>query len=360
MSILLAAGGTGGHVFPAFALAEVLQKRGLQVDLATDERSLFSESAFPARTIYKIPSATPRQTGFASKFCAAVALGRGLWASLRLLRRVKPAVVIGFGGYPSVPPLLAAIVLRIPTIVHEQNAVLGQANRFLAAYVRAIALGFPDLAHLPPNLRKKMIYTGTPVRPAVLQAALEPYPTDPERLSILVTGGSQGARVFSQIVPLALALLSAEERARLILTMQTRAEELDEAKKALAALSIAHELAPFFTDLPARIAKAEWVIARAGASTISELAVIGRASLLVPYPYALDHDQAVNAAFLAQKGAAEIVLQPDFTPQNLAASIRHALTHRAQLQSRGQAAKALACVDAAERLADLVERVKSA
>jgi UDP-N-acetylglucosamine--N-acetylmuramyl-(pentapeptide) pyrophosphoryl-undecaprenol N-acetylglucosamine transferase len=355
MNVLLAAGGTGGHLFPAAALASALRARGIEVDLATDDRALKYGGDFPARGVHAIPSATPTRAGLAAKAQAAAALGLGVVAAARLIRRLKPAAVVGFGGYPTVPPLVAASLLRVPSILHEQNAVLGRANAFLSARVACIAAGFPDLGGLAPALRAKLTYTGNPVRPAVLSAAQTPYPDFADgRLSLLVTGGSQGARVMSDVVPAALAVLAPQERARLTLVLQARGEDRALAAAECDRLGFAAEIAEFFPDLPARIAAAHLVVARAGASTVSELAVIGRPSILVPYPHALDQDQAANAALLAKAGAATVVRQSEFTPEALAALIRKALADPGALQAQAAAAKRAAVPDAAERLAKLV------
>ncbi len=358
MNVLLAAGGTGGHLFPAAALAGALRSLGIEVDLATDGRALKYGGDFPARGVHAIPSATPTKAGLSAKAQAAAALALGVVASLRLIRRLRPAVVVGFGGYPTVPPLLAASLLGVPGILHEQNAVLGRANRFLAGRVTRIAAGFPDLGGLAPALNGKLRYTGNPVRPAVSNAAATPYPEIYEgHLSVLVTGGSQGARVMSEVVPAALAKLAPAERAGLTLVLQARGEDLAHAKSACEKLGFAAEIAEFFPDLPARIAAAHLVVARAGASTVSELAVIGRPAILVPYPHALDQDQAANAALLAKAGAATVVRQSEFTPDALAALLRQALADPAALKAKAAVAKHAAVPDAAERLAKLVAEV---
>ena len=361
MNVLLAAGGTGGHLFPAAALASALQSLGFAVDLAADDRALKFGADFPARAVHAIPSATPTRAGVAAKAQAAASLGLGVVASLKLIRRLKPAVVVGFGGYPTVPPLVAASLLGVPAVLHEQNAVLGRANRFLSRRVTAVAAGFPDLGGLAPALRPKLRYTGNPVRPAVTRAAMTPFPDFADgRLSVLATGGSQGARVMSEVVPAALAELAPEARARLGLVLQARGEDLARASQACAALGFSAEIAEFFADLPARIAAAHLVVARAGASTVSELAVIGRPSILVPYPHALDQDQAANAALLAKTGAATVVRQSEFTPAALARLIREALADPAALRAKANAAKAAGVPDAAERLAKLVAEIARA
>jgi UDP-N-acetylglucosamine--N-acetylmuramyl-(pentapeptide) pyrophosphoryl-undecaprenol N-acetylglucosamine transferase len=361
MNVLLAAGGTGGHLFPAAALASALQARGIAVDLATDDRALKYGGDFPARAIHAIPSATPTSAGLPAKLAAAATLARGVLSALMLLRRLKPAVVVGFGGYPTVPPLVAASLLGVPSILHEQNAVMGRANRFLSGRVSLIATGFPDLGGVLPGQKAKLRYTGNPVRMAVLAAAATPYPDFADgRLRVLVTGGSQGARVMSEVVPAALAKLAAEERARISLTLQARGEDRAKAADECQRLGFSAEIAEFFPDLPARIAGAHLVVARAGASTVSELAVIGRPAILVPYPHALDQDQAANAAQLAQSGAAIVVRQAEFTPDALAQIWREAAADPATLRGRAETARRSGVPDAAERLADLVREIAKA
>jgi UDP-N-acetylglucosamine--N-acetylmuramyl-(pentapeptide) pyrophosphoryl-undecaprenol N-acetylglucosamine transferase len=361
MNVLLAAGGTGGHLFPAAALASALKARGIEVDLATDDRALKFGGDFPARAFHTIPSATPTRAGLLAKAQASAMLGLGVVSALRLLMRLKPAAVVGFGGYPTVPPLFAASLLGVPTLLHEQNAVLGRANRFLSRRVTGIACGFPEPGGVAPGLKGKLRFTGNPVRPAVLKAAETPYPDFADgTLRVLVTGGSQGARVMSEIVPAALAELSAEERARLHLTLQARGEDRERAAAQCAKLGFCADIAEFFADLPARIAAAHLVVARAGASTVSELAVIGRPSVLVPYPHALDQDQAANAALLARDGAATVIPQSEFTPGRLAAIWRAALADPAALEAKAAAARRVGVADAAERLAALVAEIAGA
>ncbi|MBG0812038.1 undecaprenyldiphospho-muramoylpentapeptide beta-N-acetylglucosaminyltransferase [Methylosinus sp. H3A] len=352
--VLLAAGGTGGHLFPAQALAHALRARGLEVELVTDERALRYGGEFPARAMHTIASATPRGGSVIDKAKAIATLGVGALQALLLLLRIRPLVVVGFGGYPSVPPLFAASLLRIPTVLHEANAVMGRANSFLAGRVDMVASGFP-LAGVTGALADKIVVTGNPLRPAALAAAAQPYPGfEDGKLRLLVTGGSQGARVMADIVPSALESLPKELRERIELTQQAREEDLARVAMAYARAGIVAQIAPFFADLPERIAGAHLVVARAGASTVTELAAIGRPSILVPLPHALDQDQAANADVLAKSGAAEVVRQTDFTPQWLAARIAEFAANPQELQRRAQAAKSVGVADAAERLADLV------
>lgn len=354
-AVLVAAGGTGGHLFPAQALSEELQRRGIAVELATDERANKYAGSFPARAIHTIPAATPTGGGLVSKVLAALQLGRGTLTARGVIKRANPLCVVGFGGYPTVPPVMAATMLKVPTILHEQNAVMGRANRFLAGRVSRIATGFPDMHSADAGIAAKIVHTGNPVRPAVIEAAKAAYPeTASGRLRILVTGGSQGARVMSDIVPEAIMAMAPEMRARLDIVQQARGEDEARVKAAYAELGLAADVAPFFADLPQRIAWAHVVIARAGASTVSELAVIGRPAILVPFPHALDQDQAANAAHLARTGAVEVVRQTDFTVEWLAAALTRMLGRMEGLTARAEAAKSAGIPDAAARLADLV------
>ncbi len=352
--VLLAAGGTGGHLFPAEALASELAARGIIVDLVTDERAQRYGGAFPARTIHQIPSATPSGGSLFSRAKAVATLGTGALASLLLLLRLKPKAVVGFGGYPTVPPLFAAHLLKIPAILHEQNAVMGRANRFLAARVDAIACGLQSRRAKDSVFATKSTMTGNPVRPNVLEAAKVPYTPPTETFHLLVTGGSQGARIMSEIVPEAIALLPPNLRQQLSIVQQARGEDEDKVRGAYARLGIKAEVKSFFTDLPARMAASHLVIARAGASTVAELSVIGRPSILVPFPHAIDQDQAANAAHLAAEGAAILIDQKEFSPQWLAKALQTVLVDPAALAQKAAAAKSLGISDAAKRLADLV------
>lgn len=356
LTIMLSAGGTGGHLFPAQALAEALTRRGHVVDLVTDERVMKYGASFPARKIYEVPAATPSGGSPIAKVKAGLTL---LWGGLKarsVISDVKPHAIVGFGGYPTVPPMLAAKGARVPSILHEQNAVIGRANKFLSGAVDLIATGFRTLDGVPEAIRPKLRHVGNPLRAPVLAAADAPYP-ESDRLRVVVTGGSQGARVMSDVVPEAVAMLSAQERARLALTQQARGEDEARVRDAYARLGFPADIQPFFADLPARMAAAHLVIARSGASTVAELAAIGRACVLVPFPHALDADQAKNAVELERAGAATVIAQTQFTPERLAQELRDALADPETLKMRGDAARAVAVLDAAERLADLVEQV---
>jgi UDP-N-acetylglucosamine--N-acetylmuramyl-(pentapeptide) pyrophosphoryl-undecaprenol N-acetylglucosamine transferase len=276
-----------------------------------------------------------------------------------MLPKLRPAIVVGFGGYPTIPPLLAASLRGIPTLIHEQNAVMGRANRMLAPRVRAIATGFAGVFGKAPALDAKATHTGNPVRPAVIAAAVTPYPPldagGPLRL--VVFGGSQGARVMAEIVPAAIAQIEPALWPRLHIVQQARGEDLDAVKQAYAELKISAEVAPFFADLPERIAAAHLVVSRSGAGTVAELAAIGRPSILVPLPGALDQDQFANAGVLATAGGALRLPQTEFTPERLAAEIARLASAPEKLVAMAQAARQQGVLDAAERLADLVQKI---
>ena len=355
--VLLAAGGTGGHLFPAEALASALQKRGATVDLATDAR--VAHFKFSARAVHLIPSATLRGTDPFNLVRTAALLALGTAKAWAMLGRVRPTVVVGFGGYPTVPPLWAASLRGIPTVVHEQNGVMGRANRALAPRVTAIASSVRMLQRLDPRWLGKIVFTGNPVRGEVIAAAATPY-TAPEangKLHLLVFGGSQGARVMSEIVPSAIEKLPGDLRARLTIVHQARAEDVDTVRAAYGRLGVAVEVGPFFTDLPQRMAAAHLIVSRSGASTVAELSAIGRPAILVPLPHALDQDQFANAGVLADAGGAFRLAQRDFTPERLASEIAALAADPSRLAAMARAAKSAGTVDAAERLADLVLKV---
>ena len=352
---VLAAGGTGGHMFPAEALASELMARGHAVALVTDRRGQSFGDRVPGVATHRI-HAGRFDAGLLGKVVGVAELIVGTAQAAIKLRALSPAAVIGFGGYPSVPTVLAAARLGIPTLIHEQNAILGRANHFLAPRVGRIALSFAATGRLRPAERARAVETGNPVRPAIAAQRERAYsaPTADGIIELVVTGGSQGARVFSEIVPAALARLPAPLRSRLRLSQQARPEDLAAVRAAYAAGEIAAELASFFEDVPSRLARAQLVVARAGASTVAELAAIGRPALLVPYPHAADDHQSANASAFADAGAGWAMAQPDFTADNLARFLAETLAAPARLAEAAAAAKALGRPLAARALADLV------
>ena len=356
---MLAAGGTGGHVFPAQALAEELLARGRQVDVISDGRGARFELAGGAVRWHRISAGTP--TG-ANPLSAALAFGRILVGALQaigLLRRISPAAVVGFGGYPSLPTMLAAWLLRLPRAVHEQNAVLGRVNRLLASRVDAIATSVLTLQRASETVREKSVFTGNPVRAEIAALAGRPYlpPNGASKINVLVFGGSQGARILSEVVPEALAELPEPMRTRLSVVQQCRTEDLDNVRERYRTAAIAAEVATFFDDMPARLSDSQIIISRAGAGTVGELSAAGRPAVLVPYAHAADDHQTANARALAEAGGAWVIAQDAFTVQAVNSLLRELLTDPDRLSMAAAAAASIARPDAAARLADLAEHL---
>ncbi|MGB8397374.1 UDP-N-acetylglucosamine--N-acetylmuramyl-(pentapeptide) pyrophosphoryl-undecaprenol N-acetylglucosamine transferase, partial [Bradyrhizobium sp.] len=344
---------------PAEALGVELIKRGYRVRLATDARALRYGGLFSRDSIDVVPSETVRGRTPWSLARTAIMLGYGTVVAARLVRRLKPSAVVGFGGYPTLPPLLAAKLLGVPGIIHEANAVLGRANRFLSSRVDAIATALPGVLDRDPSLAGKTTTVGTPMRPAILAAAAEKYasPAPNGPLRLLVIGGSQGARVMSDVVPGAIERLEPVLWSRLVLTQQVREEDMARVRAVYDRLKINAELAPFFSDLPARLASHHLVVSRSGAGTVAELAAVGRPAILVPLPGAIDQDQFANAGVLVQAGGALRIPQAEFTPDRLAAEISALAAEPARLTAMAAGARGVGRLDAAERLADLVVKV---
>jgi UDP-N-acetylglucosamine--N-acetylmuramyl-(pentapeptide) pyrophosphoryl-undecaprenol N-acetylglucosamine transferase len=352
---VLAAGGTGGHLFPAEALARELVRQGGMVHLATDSRADAFAEHVPGVAVCQVRAG--RLGGgpvHAAYGLAEMALG--IVQARRLLRRLMPDAVIGFGGYPSVPTMLAATRLGLSTVIHEQNAVLGRANRLLAPRVGRIATGFAETAGMRPAERARAVHTGNPVRPAILAIAQTGYaaPEPGKPIELLILGGSQGARVFADIVPSALAALPPEIRGTLRISQQARPEDRSRVTAELQQSSIAAEVESFFTDVPSRLARAHLVICRSGASTVAELAVAGRPALLVPYPHATDDHQAANARAVADAGAGWVMPQSSLTSAILTDRLVELLGDPARLRDAASRARHFGRDDAAERLAALV------
>jgi UDP-N-acetylglucosamine--N-acetylmuramyl-(pentapeptide) pyrophosphoryl-undecaprenol N-acetylglucosamine transferase len=357
--VVLAAGGTGGHLFPAQALAESLVRRGYVIHLMTDERVHDFGRGFPALEIHQIPSATLSLGRPHLLPMRLYRLWKGVKAASAVLAHLRPAALAGFGGYPSFPPVLAAARLKIPCCVHEQNAVMGRANRVLAGRVDAVASSFPTIANLPSHAEEKLRFTGNPVRDIVLRQQSADYeaPTVNGPFRLLVFGGSQGARFFAEFMPPVLSALPKAVIKTLKVTQQCRPEDLEAVKTAYGPLGIEAELAPFFQDMPRRLAEAHLVICRSGASTIAELGVIGRPAVLVPLPNSIDNDQLRNAESFAASGAGWVKPQPDLKADDFAAFLTQLRYDEAGLANAAEAAKARGRPDAAERLADLVEEL---
>ncbi len=360
MTILLASGGTGGHIFPAQALAESLLAQNISVALMTDRRFHHYNEAALQGVFGRIPlhhiHAGNLSGNLIQKLKGSLALVRGIMQARRIIKRMKPACVVGFGGYPSFPTLLAATMLNVPTIVHEQNSVLGRTNRWLSRRVSRIATTYETTQLLPESCKHKAVCVGNPVRAAVLALRELPYvaPEQDGILRVLITGGSQGAHVFSAVVPEAVKLLPEALRVRLRIEQQCRADVMDATRAAYAAMGIQADLAPFFADIPQRLASAHLVIGRAGASTVAELSCAGRPALLVPYPAAMDNHQYYNAQSVADANAGWVMVQDGFTPQALAARLEALLLTPDTLTQTAANMRELGKPDAADALARLV------
>lgn len=360
MTIILAAGGTGGHIFPAESLAETLLAKGEQVAMMTDARFGGYYAKGDKSALSRIPIHTIRATklgsGLVGKAVGAVGVAFSIARAWNMLRTLRPKAVIGFGGYPSFPTVMAASLLRIPTLIHEQNAVLGRANRVLAGRVGRIAATYESMQHLPLGCEEKVTLTGNPVRGSIAALAQMPYPAlEPDgMLRLLVTGGSQGANVFSDVVPAAIALLHEHLRTRLRIDQQCRPDRIDAVRETYAAIGVQADLGTFFTDIPARLAAAHLVIGRSGASTVAELTVAGRPAILVPYPAATDDHQFYNAQAIAETGAGWVLRQEAFTPEALCARLESFLAAPDLLAHAAAQMRAQGKPDAAARLAQLV------
>jgi UDP-N-acetylglucosamine--N-acetylmuramyl-(pentapeptide) pyrophosphoryl-undecaprenol N-acetylglucosamine transferase len=355
--IMLAAGGTGGHLFPAQALAEELVQRGWRTQLVTDERVRDYGKSFPAEKTHIIESATltaGKPWKLPGQF---LKLYRGSVKAKRLFALENPAAVVGFGGYPSFPPLLAATQVKLPTLVHEQNAVLGRANGMLGARVNAIASSFAAVRGITPQLQSKVFFTGNPVRAVALQYQASAYPELSSRgpFKLVVFGGSQGARYFSEFMPQVLKAMDPAMREKLEIVQQCRPEDLASTQQLYAGLGLAgFELQSFFSDMPKRIANAHLVVCRSGASSIAELGVIGRPAVMVPLPGALDNDQLRNAESFAAAGAGWVKPQSGLEATSFAEFLLSLFTGGMTLPAAAAKALTHGKPDAAKRLADLV------
>ncbi len=360
--VLLTAGGTGGHMFPAEALARELLARGQPVVLMTDIRGSAFGGALSSVPVFRVHAAT-MLPGLIGKARTVSLIALGVFEARRVLREVRPAVVVGFGGYPSLPAVMAARLAGVPLVLHEQNAVLGRANRLMVRGATKLAVSFPSVSGVPESCRDLMVQTGNPVRSlvAAVRGAYYSAPNGVGPIRLLVMGGSQGARVFSEVVPAALAQISPSLRARLMIAQQCRPEDIDAVRAAYQGLGVGGvDLSSFFTNVPERLAAAHLVICRAGASTMAELTAVGRPAILVPYPFATDDHQTANARALAQAGGAWLMAQPAFTPDALAARLETLLAQPGDLSLAAAVARGWCVVDAAARLAETVIEVAHA
>ena len=345
MTIIIAAGGTGGHIFPAQAVAEMLRSHGQRAVFVTDKRYFrYQPTAKPGTDLVVLCAVQLSKQPL--KLLRAVLLnGIAAIQALWLIWRIRPQAVIGFGGYPALPMLLAALLTRTPLYVHEQNAVLGKTNRLFVKYAQALFTGLPQCKHVPNGVTS--LHVGVPVRQAFIAEREQQFVAPDAAINLLVIGGSQGAAIFDKLIPEAIALLPAELCARLHITEQAATAKHAEIAAHYAACGVRHQLSHFFTDMPAQLAKAHLVIARAGASSLAEITAVGRASILIPYPYAIFDHQLLNAEALVHAGAAECIAQKDLTAELLAAIITGLLSDPAKLVATAQNARALGQPEAA-------------
>ncbi|TVQ84950.1 MAG: undecaprenyldiphospho-muramoylpentapeptide beta-N-acetylglucosaminyltransferase [Micavibrio sp.] len=359
--ILLSAGGTGGHLFPAQALATELLKNGDIVSFATDSRGMVfhEKSDWPQKNrvaIHTLPSA-PMKPGLFGKISALLVMGLGVLKALLLLYRTKPGCVVGFGGYPSFPAVYAAQLLKIPTILHEQNAVLGKANARLAKKARKIATSLPDTQGII-HYARKTVMTGNPVRAEILaqQGAEMPPVSEDESLNIFVMGGSQGARIFGEVIPKAVKLLPEDLQQRLSIRQQCRPEDIDAVQKRFEDTSASADVRPFFNDVAKHLVRCHLFIGRAGASTVAEVAVVGRPAIFVPLKHA-DEQQLRNAEAIADAGGGWVMNEDEFTAKALAELLKEIFTHPEVLTAAAEASKSAGRPGATGRLAGLIYKI---
>ncbi|MDB6180562.1 undecaprenyldiphospho-muramoylpentapeptide beta-N-acetylglucosaminyltransferase [Paracoccus fistulariae] len=353
---LIAAGGTGGHMFPAQALAELLLAEGWRVRLSTDDRGARYAGGFPdavQRSV--VTSATTARGGLMGKLTAPLKIAAGVVEARKQFKADRPAIVIGFGGYPTIPAMSAAVSMGIPCMIHEQNGVMGRVNRLFSHRVNRIACGT-----WPTDLPKGVqgIHTGNPVRAAVLDHAAAPYvPPGQGDLRLLVIGGSQGARVLSDVVPAAIAALPDQMRSRLRVSHQARAEDVERVSTAYADAGVQVDVQPFFSDVPQRLAEAQLVVSRSGASSVADITVVGRPAILIPYAAATGDHQTANAKALAHSGAALVRPESTLDPASLTRDMHEILDNPAQATAMASAALSLARPDAARRLYEIVTEI---
>jgi UDP-N-acetylglucosamine--N-acetylmuramyl-(pentapeptide) pyrophosphoryl-undecaprenol N-acetylglucosamine transferase len=360
--VVIAAGGTGGHMFPAQAFAEEMRARGWATGLVTDERGEKYAKAFPADFRREVEAATFGSKSPIKVVQSLLRLRAGAQDARAFFRETRPAVVAGFGGYPSYPSLSAARASGVPILIHEQNAVLGRVNRLFAGSATYVACGFDRLDRLPPAAAAKKRVVGNPVRAAIRKVRDLPYPdlTESGPIRLLVTGGSQGARLFGEVIPPAIASLPEGLRSRLEVMQQAREEQTAAVRELYAKAGVKALVEPFFEDMQDKLAAAHLVIARAGASTVTELAIAGRPAILVPLAIAMDDHQTANAEHMVGAGAADILDESRFSSSVLAALLGERLANSGVLAARAKAARALGQPDAARDLADLAEKAAGA
>jgi UDP-N-acetylglucosamine--N-acetylmuramyl-(pentapeptide) pyrophosphoryl-undecaprenol N-acetylglucosamine transferase len=354
---MLAAGGTGGHMFPAEAASRALVARGHRVLLVTDRRGAQHADKFEGAELRVISAGGIAGRGVAQRAAAAMRLLVGFVQARAIIARTKPDAAFGFGGYASLPTMAAALLAGVPAALHEQNAVLGRANRLLAPRMRLFATAFETTRGLRETDRSRVIVTGSPVRAEIAAVGTRPYPAFGERLRLLVIGGSQGARVFGRVVPAAIAAMPETARRRFKIAQQARPEDVDAVIEAYRQAGVEAEVSPFFKDMAERFSACHLMIGRAGASTCAEVTAAGRPAILVPYPHGIDDHQTANAQAIVRAGAAWLIPEREFTPERLAQRLEELAAMPETLASAAKAARAAGRADAAERLAAVVERL---
>ncbi len=350
--LLLAAGGTGGHMFPAQALAEHFKALGWDIAMMTDERGRKHAGRIPADPIVHVDAATISPRRPIQAVAGVLRLSKGVRQAKKFIKQWKPDVVVGFGGYPAFPAMRAAQSLNVPTVIHEQNAVLGRVNRVFAKKSNVVASGFEHLERLPDGARH--VCTGNPLRAQIMGAVPTTYEAPKDGINLLIVGGSLGARIIGETVPKAIALLPKDIRSRLRVVQQTREESLETAREEFEYANVVAICEPFFSDIEHHLAKAHFIIARAGASSVSEIAIMGKPSLLVPLAIAMDDHQTINAQALKNLGAADILPESEFTPETVKTSLEARLNDSTWLEAAALSARSAARTDATKALAELV------
>lgn len=354
--IVIAAGGTGGHMFPAQALAEAMLAQGWRVRLSTDPRGARYTQGFPPQVeIAVTDSATFARGGVLAKLMVPLRILGGAIAATLRMRQDRPTVVVGFGGYPSIPAMAAARLLRLPRVLHEQNGVLGRVNQLFAKHVHAVACGtWPT--ELPPGVAG--IHCGNPVRGVIAARAGAPYVAPGDHpIEILVTGGSQGARVLSDVVPAAITGLAPDLLRFVRVSHQARPEDIDRVTSHYNSHGVRADVQAFFDDMPDRIANAQLVIARAGASTVADVSVIGRPAIFIPLATAIRDEQTANAAGLLAAGAAHVIQESGLTTDGLTAQIAQILSDPDQATAMAETARKTGIPDATARLIEIIDTV---
>jgi len=353
-TILLSAGGTGGHVFPARALAEELISRGYHVELATDTRGLKYFDGLDAKIPRHVVASGTYTSGIMGKIGGGIELLKGLVQSIKLVREIKPIAIVGFGGYPSAPPLFAGQILGVNTILHEQNAILGLANKLLAPFASKIALSYDHTVGISDKLKAKAVCTGNPVRQAIANLSILPYPSTDGKITIMVVGGSQGAKIFSDVVPMAIAALPPELQSRLNIIQQARPDAVETVREIYAKTELDFEIKSFFDDMPDRIKVTHLFITRSGASSVAELTAAGRPAIYVPFPWNRDNQQVFNAEQVEKAGGGWMVLEKNLTVEALKLMLQNLLESPEALKNAAQSARNQGRIDATQKLADCI------